>query len=784
MRSMLTGLRAGAQKRMRGTLRSVGKNVFQLPGRSMEKGGSLDLRARRDVESILRSGRAIGVYFFEIVSFAAYSELYGDNVSSDILGFLQRELWALCDEFSLGDSLHLVQHEPGQAVVLCAVEGDMVQAMANNSLALRLKLKSQIKLESLRLTGRPLDVRAGHSLITRGTPDFDHTLYNAICEAMARAAKPQDGSGLELRREFDSILSAPAVQAVYQPIVDFTSGRVHAWEVLSRGPEDSYFSQPAMLFEFAEETGRLFDLEKACREMAFSNLGDVDPGQKVFFNIHPKTLADPLFTPGGTAGLVQHYGLDPADIVFEVTERHAIHDFTLFVRTMEHYRNQGFKVAVDNAGAGYNGLFSMAELKPEYIKLDQSLVHRVDQDAVRQTMVETLVSFAGKIGSVVVAGGIETEAEFNCLSGLGVLFGQGFFLGGPERPKPEKAVQLPPGLVRNERTDQGSVQCSIPVSKLARAAHSVYPGTKVSEIKNLLEGREPISAIVVVRDEVPVGLVMSHHMDRALSTRYGMSLYYNRDATRVMDASPLAVDGRTSVEQVARAAMEREQFKIYDHIIVTCDGRLSGIVSVRRILDTLASVQVEMAKGANPLSGLPGNVAIELEMEQRGESGEAFSIIYADLDNFKVYNDIYGFKDGDNIILLIARILNWAIRRHGAPDDFAGHVGGDDFVVITHPDRCERICRAVTRCFGRLVPYHYTREDRDKGFITGKARSGEISTFPLVSVSLAIVDCMGVCDLAAIGKRSAEMKKYAKSLKGNSYVRDRRAPLGTPDCRI
>ena len=139
------------------------------------------------------------------------------------------------------------------------------------------------------------------------------------------------------------------------------------------------------------------------------------------------------------------------------------------------------------------------------------------------------------------------------------------------------------------------------------SAYDVPPTTKVSEVKDLLQGKEPISAVVVADQGRPVGLVMSHHLDRALSTRYGMSLYYHREATRIMDPQALVVDASEPVERVARAAMGRDKHKIYDHIVVTEGGRLAGIVSVQHILDTLAAVQVEMAKGANPLSGLPGN---------------------------------------------------------------------------------------------------------------------------------------------------------------------------------
>jgi diguanylate cyclase (GGDEF)-like protein len=230
-------------------------------------------------------------------------------------------------------------------------------------------------------------------------------------------------------------------------------------------------------------------------------------------------------------------------------------------------------------------------------------------------------------------------------------------------------------------------------------------------------------------------------------------------------------------------AMKRESYKIYDHIVVTRGGRLAGVVSVQKMLDTMARVQVEMAKGANPLTGLPGNLAIENEMERRRCFQLATSLIYVDLDHFKIYNDYYGFKDGDRVLLLLGRILAYAVRRHGLRDDFVGHVGGDDFVMITTPARAERISQSVVRCFGRLIGRCYKEEDRQRGVIPGKDRKGREGDFPMISVSLAIVDRHGEMSFDLIQRRAAEMKHYAKTLPGNKFVRDRRGPASQADVR-
>ncbi|MDY0226305.1 MAG: GGDEF domain-containing protein [Desulfomicrobium apsheronum] len=141
------------------------------------------------------------------------------------------------------------------------------------------------------------------------------------------------------------------------------------------------------------------------------------------------------------------------------------------------------------------------------------------------------------------------------------------------------------------------------------------------------------------------------------------------------------VDERKSVESVAKSA--REMLKAYDEVIVTSGGQFLGVVTVQKMLTTLAQVQVEMAKGTNPLTGIPGNVALEKEIETRLRRGKPFCMLYADLDNFKVYNDVYGFKDADLVILLLGRILTWAISRHGHSGEFLAHIGGDDFVAST-----------------------------------------------------------------------------------------------------
>ncbi|WP_456473402.1 EAL domain-containing protein [Desulfolithobacter sp.] len=587
---------------------------------------------------------------------------------------------------------------------------------------------------------------------------------------------------LKLAEEFQHILQKKKIEVLYQPILNFADGKIYGWEALSRGPEGSIFRSPVTLFDFAEKSGELFALEKTCREKAIGSFGPILPEQKIFINIHPRTLADPEFTPGKTHEILQKYNCEPRNIVFEITEKHSIKDFSVFHKTLDHYRNQGFKIALDDAGAGYSGLWSMAELRPDFIKIDMDLVHNIDRNPIKRALMETLVTFAEKVSSKIIAEGIESETELNAIIDMGVHFGQGYYIARPGYP-PSHEVATPVHTSQVSilsKISSRSSTCLLPIGDLTENVLSVHRHTRIEELHKMINEDPDIASIVVCDDhERPVGLIMTHNLIKKLASQYGISLYYKEKASFLMDKNPIIVDQSAPSEQVAQKATCRERFKAYDDIIVTADNRLVGIVSVQKLIDYMVQVQLEMAKGSNPLTGLPGNCAIEQIIEKKAVSRAPFSIIYADLDNFKVYNDTYGFKKGDELIKLLGYVMNWAARRHGNTDDFLGHVGGDDFILLTTPERAERISVAIIRCFKRLVRQHYSEEDRKRGRVRAKGRDGRESWFNLVSVSLAIVDCQKSsafpCSLQQIGERAAEIKALAKAIEGNSFFRDRRS---------
>jgi PleD family two-component response regulator len=176
---------------------------------------------------------------------------------------------------------------------------------------------------------------------------------------------------------------------------------------------------------------------------------------------------------------------------------------------------------------------------------------------------------------------------------------------------------------------------------------------------------------------------------------------------------------------------------------------------------------------ANPLTRLPGNVTIETEILARIQNKTTFAVLYIDLNSFKAYNDTYGFVKGDDVIRETARLI---LTQSALAQGFVGHIGGDDFVVLTAPDQSELLCQSLIKAFDAKVPGFYTPEDRARGYVETKDRRGQAARFPLLSMAIGVVtnQLRPIASLGEVSKIGAEMKHFAKENKGSAYAIDRR----------
>jgi diguanylate cyclase (GGDEF)-like protein len=179
---------------------------------------------------------------------------------------------------------------------------------------------------------------------------------------------------------------------------------------------------------------------------------------------------------------------------------------------------------------------------------------------------------------------------------------------------------------------------------------------------------------------------------------------------------------------------------------------------------------------ANPLTRLPGNVSITKELEQRIKSKEKFAVLYIDLDNFKAVNDYYGFERGDEMIKETARILIGALQEKGTTNDFVGHIGGDDFFIITAPEAAEDIAKKIIADFDKASPKFFEEKDRIKGYIETQGRDSQIYKFGFITISIGIISNLyrDFTHTAQISTLAAEVKGFAKKFNQIKYIFDKR----------
>lgn len=305
------------------------------------------------------------------------------------------------------------------------------------------------------------------------------------------------------------------------------------------------------------------------------------------------------------------------------------------------------------------------------------------------------------------------------------------------------------------------------IGSLAAPLPVFGPAEPVSTAALLFERNPAVQAVVICDHGRQIGLIGKESLHRLLSGQFGLSLYWNRPVAKIMDADPLIVEANTAVETVSRMAMAREIDKLYDMVIVTRDGRLAGAASIRSILECVTKLRMEAARSANPLTGLPGNVGIRRELARRIEAGRPFAVLYADLDYFKWFNDCFGFRKGDDMIRYTAEVLQHVVQHAGKPGDFVGHIGGDDFIVMTEADDPEAVCRQIIRRFDDGASAFH-----DTGIMPVTDREGQAVDAKGVSISLAIASWNGAVpahpDMFA--ELAAKLKKQVKNMRGSAYI--------------
>lgn len=254
-------------------------------------------------------------------------------------------------------------------------------------------------------------------------------VYRGVREAADAARSIEERERVRKVDDLRVSLRDQLVYVDYHPIVRASDGEIFGYEALARGRMRSLRS-PEVMFEVAAKADLVWELSRLCRRRAVEGIGRLRPGELLFLNVDPHDFADPAFTDDELA--VD----EPGSVVIEITERTAIKDYPRFRERLRAFRERGYRFAVDDAGSGYAGLGSIANLEPDFIKLDISLITGIDTNFIKQNLVESMVRFADDQGAMVIAEGVERVEEFEAVRSLGVHLVQGFYI---HRPLAERA---------------------------------------------------------------------------------------------------------------------------------------------------------------------------------------------------------------------------------------------------------------------------------------------------------------------------------------------------------
>ncbi|MFA7291956.1 MAG: GGDEF domain-containing protein [Rhodocyclaceae bacterium] len=586
--------------------------------------------------------------------------------------------------------------------------------------------------------------------------------------------------------ELHRILEEGLLHPVFQPIVDFRARTCLGHEALIRGPDTSPLKMPATLFDTARRCGLGLALEHAARDASLRAFSRLRLPGRLFLNASPGSLLSEEWMNGPMRRLLGELGITANRIVIELTENEQITDMPEMRGVLQHYRGRGFQIAIDDLGEGFANLRMWSEVRPEFVKIDRHFVDGIATDRMKYHFVRAMQDLAESCNSVLIAEGIERLEDFECIRDMGIACGQGFFIA---RPQASPSQQLPEEIVSAlGRSRIALLPPSMPTAKAPTAKELLRPIQPVpcdatnEYVFARFEADAGLDALPVVDGPLPIGLINRHSMIDRFARPFRKELFGRKSCQQFMDPSPLVVDQHATVQELAMMLALAPKHYLFDGFIVTGEGRYLGIGSSHDLMAMITEMQLCAARYANPLTQLPGNVPINEHIDSMLAGGHSFVAAYLDIDNFKPYNDTFGYRRGDDVILLLAQLICEVVDKR---IDFVGHIGGDDFFVIFQSKDWEQRCWDLVACFTKAVAATVDIEDPEgKGYLA-ENRKGELVHQPMPTLSVGAVrvgpsECEShreVAAAASIAKKQAkkESKRKAGEANGSVFV-ERRQP--------
>jgi len=559
-----------------------------------------------------------------------------------------------------------------------------------------------------------------------------------------------------------------ALHCVFQPLADLREGSIYAHEALIRGPLGTPFHTPDALLDMARRERILQDFELLCVFTALQQWGAQNAAGRLFVNISADALVHGVALVGaGMLGeTVRGFGVSARMLVLEITEHERVTDMPLLREAIKAVHACGARMALDDFGDGRSSLRLWSEVKPDFVKIDKYFIHDISDHPENLQMLQAIKGIADVFGTTLVAEGIETRDDLRALRDLDIPYGQGWLLGRPA-PAPREAVDGPALEVMQDRRVAvlphlgQTARPGILRSLLVVQAPTAAPGTSNDAVAALFHKHQGLHALAVVDGTRPVALINRQQFMNHYATLYFREVHGRKPCLAFANPAPRVVELDCDVDQLVGILTSQDQRYLSDGYIVTDNGRYLGLGTGDQLVRAVTETRIEAARHANPLTFLPGNIPISLHMQRLLESGTEFVACYADLNNFKPFNDHYGYWRGDQMIRLVARL---ATAHCDARRDFVGHVGGDDFMLIFQSGNWRQRCENIVQEFAREALALFDDAARRAGGIQAEDRHGVQRFFPCTTLAIGAVritpgqfrHAEEVANLAAVAKHEAK----------------------------
>ncbi|MBI5592684.1 MAG: EAL domain-containing protein [Deltaproteobacteria bacterium] len=562
------------------------------------------------------------------------------------------------------------------------------------------------------------------------------------------------------------------VDYAFQPIVNIHSGVCYGYEALLRNHEAAGFSSINELFDTAYNDQVLHAVDLYLREKAITKFTQLEWKNqvKLFFNLDNRVLSSADYKPGNTLNQLKFSNLTQDAFCFEISERHELSHNQAVSDVLNNYRSQGFKIAVDDCGAGFAGLKLLYYIRPDFVKIDRFFIQDITDDLNKRIFVASMVNLAHILGSVVIAEGVETKKEYYSCRNIGCDLIQGYLVQRPTVDIGQLQFRYDHIMALSEeeqRKDKSGDKNLIDMQM--EYIDPVLSCSNVFDVFEKFKTRQHHTFFPVVNNNnEPLGIISDKSFKDYTFSRFGSQLLQNpsigKSLNRFITRFPIT-DIHTPVEKILEIYTQNENI---EGIIIVDNLKYKGFLNARSLLKVLNEKNLAIARDQNPLTKLPGNTLIHKYVsEAMLETGIPHYLVYFDFDNFKPYNDTYGFRQGDRVIMLFSEILkSRAQNLYG----FAGHIGGDDFFMGVKDMELKKVYAKVQKLVKRFkndVSSFYDSEAIEKGCIMARDREGRKVCFPLLTVSAVILELPAhrstVYSVEEIGKKMADKKKSAKN---------------------